>query len=303
MAQHARMITANELRKSFDTLRAVDGVSFNIAMGETFGLLGPNSAGKTTTISMLCGLLPPDSGTVTVEGGGAPTEAHVRRRLGVAPQSLAIYPELTAEENVAFFGKLYGLRGGALRGRVEAVLAFVGLSDRRKDRAKTYSGGMQRRLNIACALVHEPKVLFLDEPTAGVDPQSRNMIFEKIEEAKRDGMTILYTTHYMEEAERLCDRVAIVDKGRVLALDTVPALKAAHGGPAEVLAELEGTPEHAMKLPGAVEDGVLRIQSPKPFEAIAQLGALGVRFRRLEVRQPTLESVFLNLTGRSLRDQ
>ncbi|HKQ18327.1 MAG TPA: ABC transporter ATP-binding protein [Candidatus Eisenbacteria bacterium] len=240
-----------DLEKSYGALKAVDGVSFDVARGETFGLLGPNGAGKSTTIGMIIGALHPDRGSVTVDGESDPTRPALRRRIGVSPQSLALYEEMTAQENLEFFGRLYDIERALLKARVEWALAFAGLTDRRRDRVKTFSGGMQRRLNLVCGLIHDPPVILLDEPTVGVDPQSRNAIFDSIEALKREGRTIVYTTHYMEEAERLCDRVAIMDHGKVLALDTV--------------------------------EGLLRV-SKSAGEAA------------------DLESVFLHLTGRTLRD-
>jgi len=224
-------IVARNLVKSFGALRAVDGISFEVLRGECFGLLGPNGAGKSTTIGMLVGALAPDAGEVSVDGAGAPTREHVRLRIGAVPQAIALYDDLTGEENLRFFGTLYGLAGARLGERVGWALDFAGLAARRRDRVGGYSGGMKRRLNMAAGLLHDPPVILLDEPTAGVDPQSRNHIFDRIEALKRDGRTLLYTTHYMEEAERLCDRVAIVDAGRVLAIDTVEGLIARHGGP------------------------------------------------------------------------
>ena len=223
------MITVEKLAKRFGELQAVNGVSFTITKGETFGLLGPNGAGKTTTIHMLVGALKPDGGKVVIDGKADPTAATARKRIGIAPQALALYEQLSAAENVRFFGSLYGLRGTKLSKQVTWALEFTGLADRRKDRMKTFSGGMKRRLNMACAIVHKPAVLFMDEPTVGVDPQSRNYIFENIEALKAEGTTVLYTTHYMEEAQRLCDRVAIMDQGKVLALDTVDGLITEHG--------------------------------------------------------------------------
>jgi ABC-2 type transport system ATP-binding protein len=241
-------LNLNSVRKSFGAIVAVDGLSLAVRKGEVFGLLGPNGAGKSTTVSLAVGLLAPDEGTVSIDGLGDPADPTVRQRMGVATQSLALYDLLTAEENLRFFGQVYGLSGGTLAARVAWCLDFVGLADRKGHRVGTYSGGMKRRLNLAAALVHDPDLLLLDEPTVGVDPQSRNKIFENIEALHRDGRTVIYTTHYMEEAERLCDRIAIVDAGRLLALGTLTELLAAHGGP------------------------------------------------------PTLEQMFLQLTGRSLRD-
>jgi ABC-2 type transport system ATP-binding protein len=296
------MITATELEKRFGEIRAVDGVSFSVNQGETFGLLGPNGAGKSTTINMLSGILPPDQGTIEINGASDPTRHTVRQNIGLAPQALAIYEELTGEENVRFFGGLYPSVKGTLKERVARALEFVGLSERSKDRARTYSGGMQRRLNLACALVHAPPVLMLDEPTVGVDPQSRNVIFEKIEELKRQGCTILYTTHYMEEAERLCEWVAIIDHGRILALDTVDNLIAQHGGKSLVEGELTAPPDDPSQLPCELDGTTLRIDTDEPLQLISELASSGHRFRTLKVVRADLETVFLNLTGRSLRD-
>ena len=296
------MITARNLTKCYGNLTAVDDISFEIAPGETFGLLGPNGAGKSTTINMLSGVLAADDGTIEIDGMPDPTRPVVRRMLGMAPQALALYDELTGEENVAFFGSLYNLRGAALRERVDWSLEFVGLTERRTDRAVTYSGGMKRRLNLACAVVHDPPVLLLDEPTVGVDPQSRSLIFEKIEQFKALGRTILYTTHYMEEAERLCDRVAIIDRGRILALDTVDNLIATHGGDSVIEGELTTPPEDASELPGTLDGAHFRMDTDKPLEVVARLAASGHRFRSLRVDQADLETVFLNLTGKRLRD-
>jgi len=298
------MIEARDLEKRFGELRAVDGVRFSIEPGEAFGLLGPNGAGKTTTIQMLVGALAPDGGAVLIEGQEDPTQAHLRRWIGVAPQELAIYQELTGEENLAFFARLYGITGKKARERVDWGLAFAGLEDRRKEAAAKYSGGMKRRLNLACALVHEPRLLICDEPTVGVDPQSRNHIFEGIGELRRAGTTLLYTTHYMEEAERLCDRVAIMDKGKILALDEVERLLEQHGGRSSVHAELATVPddERIAALGGELDGTNLRLETERPLEAVARLGKAGVEITQLRVERPDLEKVFLNLTGRRLRD-
>jgi ABC-2 type transport system ATP-binding protein len=223
-------IAVRDLRKAYGDIVAVDGISFEIARGETFGLLGPNGAGKTTTISLIVGTLRPDAGSVVVDGERDPARHSVRLRIGTAPQAIALYGDLTAEENLRFFGALYGLSGVRLRERVAWALEFSGLASRRRQRVGGYSGGMQRRLNLVAGLLHDPPVILLDEPTAGVDPQSRNHIFESIEALKKQGRTVVYTTHYMEEAQRLCDRVAIIDRGKILAVDTVDALIGQHGG-------------------------------------------------------------------------
>jgi ABC-2 type transport system ATP-binding protein len=289
MPTGAPALSVRDLRKSYGATVAVDGVSFDVARGECFGLLGPNGAGKSTTINALVGALSPDSGEVRVDGDGDPARAETRRRIGVAPQSLAIYDELTGEENLALFGRLQGLSGAALKEGVDRAVDFARLADRRGDRVSAYSGGMKRRLNMACALVHGPAVLLFDEPTVGVDPQSRNHVFESIEALKSGGSTILYTTHYMEEAERLCDRVAVIDHGKVLAIGSTSALIAAHGGRSVVEVEFEDAPPK-------------RIETDRPSEAVAELARGGAKFTAIRVERPTLETVFLALTGRRLRD-
>jgi ABC-2 type transport system ATP-binding protein len=296
------MIDVQDLHKSFGQTTAVAGISFNVRAGETFGLLGPNGAGKSTTIAMLTGAVAPDEGTIDIAGRGSPEAASNRLVIGVAPQSLSLYEELSAQENLAFFGRLYRLSGAMLDERVNWALEFAGLSDRRKHRVKTFSGGMKRRLNLAVALVHNPHVIFLDEPTAGVDPQSRNHIFERIEELRGEGRTVVYTTHYMEEAQRLCDRVAVMDHGRILDLDTVPALIGRYGGRAVVKAELTRAPGDAVALPAALDGLAMRFESERPLEDVARLASEGVAFQTLEITRPDLETVFLSLTGRSLRD-
>lgn len=296
------MILAENLRKTFGPLVAVDSVSFEVPTGQVFGLLGPNGAGKTTTIQMLVGIVRPDGGRVQIAGSTDPTRPEVRRRIGLAPQSLAVYGRLTAAENLAFFGKLYGLRGRALRRRIEWALDFAGLTERRDDRVETYSGGMKRRLNMAAALIHDPAVLIFDEPTVGVDPQSRNRMFDSFETLKTHGRTIIYTTHYIEEAARLCDRVAIIDHGRLLACDTVDRLIAAYGGKSAVTAELARPPRDPNSLPGPLEGSTLRFDTDHPLEDIGRLTAAGVEFVTLRVDRPDLETVFLTLTGRRLRD-
>jgi ABC-2 type transport system ATP-binding protein len=276
-----------EVRKSFGRIVAVDGLSLSIRKGELFGLLGPNGAGKSTSVSLAVGLLAPEAGTVTIEGHGNPADPEVRRKIGVAPQALAVYDLLTGEENLRFFGEVYGLSGARLDERVKWCLDFVGLTDRRADRAGGYSGGMKRRLNLAAAVLHDPELLLLDEPTVGVDPQSRNKIFESIEALHRDGRTIIYTTHYMEEAERLCDRIAIVDAGRLLALGTLTQLLAEHGGPPTLVVQTGGE--------------VRRLQTADPLGELNRIAATAA-IDEFQMERPTLEQVFLRLTGRSLRD-
>jgi len=294
------MLSVRDITKSFGGLHAVRGVSFTLAKGEAFGLLGPNGAGKSTAINMIIGALTPDSGAIEIEGTGGPLSADGRCAIGVAPQTLSLYEELTAEENLAFFGKLYGLTGGALKERVAWSIDLAGLEERKRDRVSTYSGGMKRRLNIAVAMVHDPSLVILDEPTVGVDPQSRNYIFDAIERLKTEGRTVLYTTHYMEEAERLCDRIAIMDKGRILALDTLDGLIESHGGASVI---------RATSLDGGEIDGFERTEtggymktSDDPMGDLATLVSTGVAFESLTVQRPDLEAVFLALTGRTLRD-
>ena len=281
------MLGVHHLCKRFGAVVAVDDLSFEAEPGTILGLLGPNGAGKTTTIGMIAGLLRPDSGRIEVNGSGSPDEPRVRRHIGIAPQALAIYEELTGKENLTFFGRLAGLRGSELRKRVAWSLEFVVLTDRQADRVKTYSGGMKRRLNLAVALVHDPPLLLLDEPTVGVDPQSRNAMFEKILDLRSQGRTIIYTTHYMEEAERICDRVGVMDHGRFLAMDSVDKLIEQHGGKSVVTAQRRG--------------GEIRIESNDPLETCIKLQQEG-DVLSLRVDRPNLERVFLNLTGRAPRD-
>jgi linearmycin/streptolysin S transport system ATP-binding protein len=257
------MLTVRNLRKSFGPLVAVDEVSFAVETGQLVGLLGPNGAGKTTTVSMIAGLIAPDRGGVLIAGHPLSGDTDpAKRRIGLVPQDLALYDELTARDNLRFFGALYNLRGAALEAGMKNALDLVELSDRAHDRVKTFSGGMKRRLNLAAGLLHDPDILLLDEPTVGVDPQSRNAIFDNLETLKRRGKALLYTTHYMEEAERLADRIVVIDHGKVIANDTLAGLLA--------------------HLPG---DAL-----PRVTEEIRPRAAA------------TLESVFLTLTGRSLRD-
>ncbi len=309
------ILIAQALRKSYGEIEAVRGVSFQIARGEIFGLLGPNGAGKTTLISMLCGLLEPDEGRVLIGGEemGRKSRA-LKARIGLVPQELALYSTLSARDNLLFFGRIYGLRGRQLRKRVEEVLEMVQLTGRAGDAVATFSGGMKRRLNIAAGLLHEPRVLFLDEPTVGVDPQSRNAIFESIEALNRAGMTILYTTHYMEEAQRLCHRVAIMDHGRIIALDTPTALVRSLGAglirvslpdpiAERVIDQMERLPAvRAIRR----RDGCLHIEVRQVQEALAGLVTVVTRtggtITSLEILEPNLETAFLHLTGKRLRD-
>ncbi len=311
----APVLSCRDLRKSFGSREAVRGVSFEIAPGETYGLLGPNGAGKTTTISMACGILYRDAGEVVVAGRPIDVGATaVKASIGLVPQDLAIYPDLNARENLAFFGRLYGMRGRELATRIDEVLEVVDLTDRAKDRTEHYSGGMKRRLNIAVGLLHRPRLLVLDEPTVGVDPQSRNAILTSVEALSAEGMGILYTTHYMEEAERLCDRVGIIDEGRIIAEGTRPELVALVGGEDKVTLTASGNLRVAAEAIGSIDgvravtvhDGGLdllvhgaRRLLPALLEAASRDG---VSIRSVEVIEPDLEAVFLHLTGKALRD-
>jgi ABC-2 type transport system ATP-binding protein len=315
MPQRADVLVVDSVVHRFGDLTAVDGVSFGIAEGETYGLLGPNGAGKTTTISMVAGLLAADSGSVTVAGElMGPRAVAPKRHIGLVPQDLAIYPELSARENLMFFGRLQGLRGAGLASRVAEVLDLLGLADRAKDPTKEFSGGMKRRLNIGVGLLHQPTLLILDEPTVGVDPQSRNAILESMEALSTSGMAVLYTTHYMEEAERLCDRVGIIDSGRLQAegtrdelvrltgeADTI-RLTGSGAGP-EVLTALRSLPHVQQVDSSAHELRLLVHEAPaRVGDVVTTATRSGMSLAGVEISRPDLESVFLHLTGRALRD-
>ncbi len=309
------MITVQGLVKRYGQRTAVNGVSFSVQAGEVFGLLGPNGAGKTTTISILATLLQPDEGQITIGGYDLRTQAAAAKPLiGFVPQELALYPTLNAWDNLAFFGRIYGLHGKQLHARIESVLSLVRLRDRAGEAVRNFSGGMKRRLNIAAGLVHQPSVLFLDEPTVGVDPQSRNFIFEHVAQLKAEGMTIIYTTHYMEEAERLCDRVAIMDEGRIVAMDTTRALINLLGGgviyvglpPDAAEALLPAVRALPYVRSASAQDGRLKLETSDAKPALLALielcNAHNAAILSLEVLEPNLESVFLHLTGKRLRN-
>ena len=308
------ILVAQDLHKAYGDVKAVDGISLQVARGEVFGLLGPNGAGKTTAISMLTGLLEPTEGKITVDGLDLETHTNeVKAKLGLVPQELALYPTLSARQNLEFFGRIYGLKGKELRQRVDEVLAMIGLTERADEAIEDYSGGMKRRVNIGAGLLHKPKMLFLDEPTVGVDPQSRNAIFEGVEELNRAGMSVIYTTHYMEEAQRLCHRVAIVDLGEIIALDTPTALIRSLGGGIIAIGFEEGQMEDVAdpiaELPAVKAvtpaDGRLKVETHRLQEALMGILELtnrsDIRITSLEQWEPNLESVFLHLTGKKLR--
>ena len=309
------MLEVTELSKSFGELRAVNRVSFECGSGEIFGLLGPNGAGKTTTISMIAGLLPPDAGKVRVDGldiGQQP--ADVKRRLGVVPQEIALYEDLTANENLDFWAGVYGLSGRELAVRRDELLQTVGLADRAKDRVREFSGGMKRRLNLALGLIHEPKLVLLDEPTVGIDPQARLNILAVVKELVAQGTSVLYTTHYLEEAETLCDRLAIMDEGSVLAMGSIDELKRELGeGSVITLTGVERLETVATIADRTAGMSVIELAEERAMLAVADgaaglgpaLEALyggGLAPAQVQIKEPNLEDLFIKLTGRELRD-
>ncbi|MEP6884580.1 MAG: ABC transporter ATP-binding protein [Gammaproteobacteria bacterium] len=310
------MLSITHLQKRFGQRVAVDDVSFEVRSGETVGLLGPNGAGKTTTLSMMSGISKPDSGSVSFQGQRVHQDANaLKRRVGLVPQDLALYDELSAWANLELFGGLYGLSGAALATRAEEALTLVGLANRRRDRVKEFSGGMKRRLNIAGALLHDPELILLDEPTVGVDPQSRNAIFENLEELKRRGKTLVYTTHYMEEAERLCDRIVIIDHGRVVADDSVRGLYRLLPPSQSVALDLELPPAQELLADLAVMPGISAVQvtagglrfdivdfGAHLSRALGHIAGQGARVTSVKTGQTSLEDVFITLTGHAMRD-
>jgi ABC-2 type transport system ATP-binding protein len=309
------LIEVSQLRKVYGDLVAVSDLSFTAHPGEVFGLLGPNGAGKSTTIGCISGLITPSAGTVRVEGFDVAREpVKAKEKLGVVPQEVALYPDLSATENVAYWGAAFGLRGAALKGDVERVLALAGLTERAREPCKNFSGGMKRRLNFAAGIVHRPSVLLLDEPTVGVDPQTRVRLLELVREEASNGTTVLYTTHYMEEAQQLCDRIAVIDRGSIIAQGTLTELRGLIGE-ADVL-RLSGTfdPSRTRQVldakPGieilhidhehlrlAVHEGSARLA-----EILQVLSEAGAQLRETTLSQPSLESLFIKLTGKALRE-
>jgi ABC-2 type transport system ATP-binding protein len=311
------MLEVTGLRKSYGEVRAVDGVSLRAGKGETIGLLGPNGAGKTTTVSIIAGLLRPDSGEVRIAGRCIARDTDpAKRNIGLVPQDLGLFGEMSARENLHLFGALYAMHGAMLDRAMGAALDLVGLAERARDPVKTFSGGMKRRLNLAAALLHDPQLLLLDEPTVGVDPQSRNAIFNNLEALRKRGKTLLYTTHYMEEAERLCDRLVIMDRGKVIADDTLQGLHRllpttnlltvelvdgkADGLREDDVRQVAGV--HSVELRGAtVRIGIRDLSADGPV-VLQWLAERGHAFHHVESERANLEAVFLNLTGRTLRD-
>ncbi len=309
------IVQVTDLVKRFGDLTAVDGVSFSIEQGEVFGLLGPNGAGKTTTISMISTLIDPDGGDVIVDGSSIlknPTA--VKRALGVVPQEIALYPTLSAAENLTFWGRMYGLSGPALKSAVASALEMAGLEDRAKERVEKYSGGMKRRINIAAGILHQPKVLLMDEPTVGIDPQSRNHILETVKQLNASGMTVLYTSHYMEEVEFLCDRIGIMDHGKIIAMGTLNELRDVVGGMDVVSATVSSVSDTVLAAVRALEgvqsadraedrlDVLTKSSGSILGKLVSTLECEGAHVTSITVTEPNLESVFLHLTGKSLRD-
>ncbi|WP_025692003.1 ABC transporter ATP-binding protein [Paenibacillus zanthoxyli] len=309
------LASLTDVVKRYDSKLTVDHVNLSINEGEIFGLLGPNGAGKSTTISMLCGLLKMDGGSIVIDGisvAKQPLEA--KKRIGLVPQDLALYEDLTTWENASFFGKLYGLRGELLKERVKEALEFTGLADRAKDKPSTFSGGMKRRLNIACAIMHRPKLIIMDEPTVGIDPQSRNHILESVKALNKLGSTVIYTSHYMEEVEAICDRVAIMDKGHIIACGTEKELRERVAHEEKIIIKAGSiTPDLILELKQhprvtrvEAEGETLELYLPSSQSELQDILFIfakhGGVIQMLQIEQPDLETLFLSLTGRTLRD-
>lgn len=308
------MLIANNLSKSYKEVQALSNVSLSIKEGELYGLLGPNGAGKTTTISILSSLLKADSGEVFYQGKTLQSNLSACKKLiGVVPQEIALYEDLTAVENLKFWGKLYGITGKNLQSKSDELLNFLGLSDRKNHKIKTYSGGMKRRINIAAALLHDPKIVFMDEPTVGIDPQSRNLIFEVIQELHSSGLTMIYTTHYMEEAERLCDRIGIIDEGKIISEGSLDELKKASKVKEEIKVNFSNPHKSNLTSMGNHFNGQLVIQENEMILSTSNTNTdlptliqmctnENLQLEKLDVQSLSLESIFLELTGKSLRD-
>ncbi len=313
----ANILEVQNLAKHYGDFKAVKGVSFEIKEGEIFSLLGPNGAGKTTTISMLSTLYTPTSGDATIGGHSITKDPMaVKQVIGVVPQEIALYEDLTARENLLFWGQMYGLSGKSLASRVDEVLQQIDLVEKAKDRVKTYSGGMKRRVNIGVGLLHKPRLLFMDEPTVGIDPQSRRAILDTVKALNKQGMTVLYTTHYMEEAQELSDRVGIIDHGELIALGTQAELTQQVGQTDTLILHINENEDanalaQALKgmqdiLEATATDHEISIITPQAGNVLAAVvskaNERGIKIRSLDIREPNLEAVFLHLTGRALRD-
>ncbi|GHN01842.1 ABC transporter ATP-binding protein [Cytophagales bacterium WSM2-2] len=307
------MISVLNLSKSYETVQALKGISFNIKQGEFFGLLGPNGAGKTTTISIMSTLLEPNEGSVSIAGfdlKANPTEC--KKTIGVVPQEIALYNELSAYDNLMFWGSLYNVSKSELRSRIDETLRLFGLFERRNDKVKTYSGGMKRRINIASALLHQPKVLFMDEPTVGIDPQSRNLIFEVVEKLHKEGMTFVYTTHYMEEAERFCDRIGIIDNGQIIAQGTLEELKSLSKINETIVVTFTNLSDSLYEKISSEWEGATRVGDVIHFVSsdvkkdlsviVLKCSQAGLAISHIDIKKVNLETIFLSLTGKQLRD-
>lgn len=308
------MINVSNLKKSFGTIHALDDISFSIPQGECYGLLGPNGAGKTTTISIMSTLVKPNQGEVNIAGydlKNYPLEC--KKCIGVVTQEIAFYNELSALDNLLFWGEIYNVPRPVLRSRIEETMHLFGLGDRKNDKVKTFSGGMKRRMNIVSAMLHRPKILFMDEPTVGIDPQSRNLIFEVVEKLHKEGMTVVYTTHYMEEAERLCDRIGIIDNGKIIAQGTLNELKTLGSMKESVVVTYTNlTEERYLNLAKEWKDhqrdeDTIRFYSMNIqgdlSKIVLKCNEIGLDIRHIDVQKVNLETVFLSLTGKQLRDK
>jgi ABC-2 type transport system ATP-binding protein len=310
----ALVLEVKGLQKRYGTYVAVEDVSFSVAPGEVYGLLGPNGAGKSSTIKVLSCLAKPDAGSVVIDGFDIVKDVgQVKNRIGIVPQDIALYEDFSARENLLFFGRLYGLGGKNLRIRADELLEDVGLLDRAKDKVGTFSGGMKRRINIAAGLMHNPKIVYLDEPTVGIDPQSRRLILDLVKKLNADGLSVLYTTHYMEEAEELCNRIGVIDHGKIIAEGTLQNLRAIAGELTPIHIALRDAPKagtikelEQFAQTVSLEDADLTLLCREPREVLPQiltkLSSLGLSVHHLEIEEPGLETVFLKLTGRRLRD-
>jgi len=308
------MINVSNLRKTFDTIEALKGISFNIQQGECYGLLGPNGAGKTTTISIMSSLTESSGGKVNIAGYDLkmnPLEC--KKNIGVVTQEIALYNELSAYDNLLFWGGLYNVQKPELKIRIDEMIKLFGLSDRKNDKVKTYSGGMKRRINIASALLHRPKVFFMDEPTVGIDPQSRNLIFEVVEKLHEEGMTIVYTTHYMEEAERLCNRIGIIDNGEIIAQGTLDELRTSHSMKESVVISFSNLSDERYTAIANNWKDLHRFDDTIHFHSmniqgdlskiILKCNKVGLKILHIDIKKINLETIFLSLTGKQLRDK
>lgn len=312
------LLTVTDLIKKFQKFEAVKEISFSVHKGESFGLLGPNGAGKTTAISMITGLFPQTSGTISISGiDMAKQPKKAQRLIGIVPQEIALYQTISARENLKFWGRMYGLSGSTLSNRVDEVLEQIGLTERAKDKVSTFSGGMKRRVNIGAAILHKPELLIMDEPTVGIDPQSRTNILDTVKQLNEQGMTVIYTSHYMEEVEYLCKRIGIMDHGQFIAQGTIPELREMIGDRSRIVLTFSRDPESkeelsTMLFPFFSESDIqwgdeqLTIFHKEPQLVLSQLVQhvtnAGEVVKAVEIVEPNLESVFLHLTGRSLRD-